>query len=212
MREIHYTLGFRHCDGTTQSEASGFPLQLTWGYLWYGDATMNFQASAHTVRVLPPLRKAIFCQPYPGSRPIRLSRRHEKCQMYFICHVTHGHRPGQVNWGAIGSEAGTMVWLSLFLLLLVPIRVPTLAVATGEDVDFDKVSSLLLRRQIEPNTRESTHRIATPCHTSLRANSPSHHFEPSHRPWTLGGREGVSAVNMKHSRKRMITHFDIDLS
>lgn len=32
-----------------------------------------------------------------------------------------------------------MVSLALFLLLLVPVRVPTLALTTGEVVDFDKV-------------------------------------------------------------------------
>lgn len=52
-----------------------------------------------------------------------------------------GLAPGrQVDWAAVYGGLGTMFWLSLYLLLLVPVRVPTLAVATGEDVVFDEVT------------------------------------------------------------------------
>lgn len=45
----------------------------------------------------------------------------------------------QVDWQAVQGQTGTMISLALFLLLLVPVRVPTLALTTGEAVDFDKV-------------------------------------------------------------------------
>jgi sulfate permease, SulP family len=44
----------------------------------------------------------------------------------------------QVDWSAVRAQLGTMASLGLFLLLLVPIRIPTLSLTTGEEADFNK--------------------------------------------------------------------------
>ncbi|CAN0389851.1 unnamed protein product, partial [Discosporangium mesarthrocarpum] len=47
----------------------------------------------------------------------------------------------QVRWLAIQSELWTMFSLSMFMLVLVPLRIPSLSLTTGEEADFNKVRS-----------------------------------------------------------------------
>lgn len=44
----------------------------------------------------------------------------------------------QIDWSAVAGQISTMTNLSFFLLVLVPIRIPTLALTTGEEVDFNR--------------------------------------------------------------------------
>ncbi|CAM9221690.1 unnamed protein product [Chrysoparadoxa australica] len=43
-----------------------------------------------------------------------------------------------VDWGSVAAQLPTMGALGLFILVLVPIRIPTLALTTGEEADFNK--------------------------------------------------------------------------
>ena len=43
----------------------------------------------------------------------------------------------QVQWSAVFAQLPTMISLAVFTLLLVPIRIPTLAMVTGDEVDFN---------------------------------------------------------------------------
>ena len=46
-------------------------------------------------------------------------------------------RLSAVSWPALLDQWATILSLALFTLLLVPIRIPSLALVTGEEVDFD---------------------------------------------------------------------------
>ena len=43
-----------------------------------------------------------------------------------------------MHWGAIGEQIPTILSLAAFTLLMVPIRVPSLSLTTGEEADFDR--------------------------------------------------------------------------
>ena len=42
-----------------------------------------------------------------------------------------------VDWAAVFAQLPTMISLAIFTLLLVPIRIPTLAMVTGDEIDFN---------------------------------------------------------------------------
>ena len=43
----------------------------------------------------------------------------------------------RVEWRAVGSQWATISSLAFFTLILVPIRIPSLSIITGDEVKFD---------------------------------------------------------------------------